>query len=243
MGALLIDAHSGGKKLSSPPQIRNNQNDWSGGIGWDDVNVALWNLYGLRLTIPPSADWYDVLGWLKVGRCVGIQGDYDQVPYAYQCQKGGTFDHAFALAGYRSSDGRVLRYDPLCKNATWIPQSAIRGAAEKLALAQRGTRSRLFVMLTGPMPLIAATYPPVTYRYGGQPIGRGRFLARRNDVPVRSGPGTQYGKVAELDYRQDFACRQTVNSGRWLGNSDGRKWVYSEVMWHAGALTGNEVIE
>jgi hypothetical protein len=242
MGALLIDAHTGGKKLSSPPSIRNHQDDWSGGIGWDDVNVALWRIFGLRLTIPPSADWYDVLGWLKAGRCVGIQGDYDQVPYTYQCQKGGTFDHAFALAGYRSSDGRVLRYDPLCKNAQWIPQSAIRAAAEKLALAQRGTRGRLFVMLTQVMPLVTPTFPPVTYRYGGEPRYRGRYLARRDNVPVRAGPGTQYGKVAELDYRQSFACRQSVN-GKWLGNSDGRKWVYREVMWYAGGLTGQETIE
>jgi hypothetical protein len=75
MGCVLIDAHSGGKKTATPPGIRNNQNDWSGGIGWDDVNVALANLWGVRLAIPTSADWYDVLGWLKTGPAVGIQGD------------------------------------------------------------------------------------------------------------------------------------------------------------------------
>lgn len=243
MGALLIDAHTGGKKTSSPPQIRNHQNDWSGGIGWDDVNVSLSALFGIRLAIPTSADWYDVLGWLKSGHAVGIQGDYDQVPYDYQCQKGGTFDHAFALAGYRTTDGRVLRFDPLCKNASWVPQSAIRSAAEKLALVQRGTKGRLFVMLTGVMPLIVPTFPPVTYRYGGEPRFRGRYLARRDNVPVRSKPSPTATKVAELDYRQDFACRQSAASGRWLGNADGTKWVYKEVMWYAGGLTGNEVIE
>ncbi len=161
MGALLIDAHSNGRHKSSPPQIRNHQNDWSGGIGWDDVNVALWDLFGERLTIPYQHDWADVLASLKQGRYVGIQGDYDQVPYSYQCQKGGTFDHAFALGDYRASDGRVLMYDPLCRNASWVPQSAIRGAAEKLALAQRGTKSRLFVMLT---QVVANTTPTLRYR-------------------------------------------------------------------------------
>ncbi len=149
VGAIAIDAHTGGRILSSPPQIRNAQYDWSGGIGLDDVNVA-WNRLwpGNQLYLPQAHDWADVIATLKDRRFVAIQGDYDQIPYAYQCQKYGRFDHAFGLGGFRSSDARVLLYDPLCTHAVWIPQYAIRGAAEKLALAQRGTRSRLFVGIT-----------------------------------------------------------------------------------------------
>jgi hypothetical protein len=161
MGALLIDAHSNGRHKTTPPAIRSHQHDFSGGIGWDDVNDALWSLFGVRLTIPQGHDWGDVIARLREGRYVGIQGDYDQVPYSYQCQKGGTFDHAFALGDYRASDGRVLMNDPLCRNASWVPQSAIRAAAEKLALAQRGTRSSLFVMLTG---VVASTTPTIRYK-------------------------------------------------------------------------------
>jgi hypothetical protein len=161
MGALLIDAHTNGRHKTTPPAIRSHQHDFTGGIGWDDVNVALWDLFGVRLTIPYQYDWADVILALREGRYVGIQGDYDQVPYSYQCQKGGTFDHAFALGDYRASDGRVLLYDPLCRNAAWVPQSTIRGAAEKLALAQRGTKSRLFVMTTA---VVSSTTPTVRYR-------------------------------------------------------------------------------
>lgn len=152
MGAVAIDAHTGGRVKSNPAQIRNAQSDWSGGIGLDDVNDAWAKLWpGNQLSLP-VADWADTLYALKQGRFVLIQGDYDQIPYAYQCQKNGTFDHAFGLAGWRASDGRVLYYDPLCKHATWVPQYVIRTSAEKLALAQRGTRSRLFVGLTKIMP-------------------------------------------------------------------------------------------
>ena len=38
-------------------------------------------------------------------------------------------------------------YDPLCKHATWVPQYVIRPAAERLAIVQRGDKSRLFVEL------------------------------------------------------------------------------------------------
>lgn len=167
IGAVLRDAWTGGKQKSSPNAIRNHQNDWSGGIGWDDVNVAWWDLYGERFTIPPSADWYDVLNWLKQGKFVGIQGDYDAVPYDYKIQKNGTFDHAFGLGGYRYSDARVLLYDPLGKNARWVPQYVIRPAAEKLALAQRGTRSRLFIALSRTVPQVVT--PTTGYKVSIRP--------------------------------------------------------------------------
>lgn len=238
VGAIAIDAHTGGRITSNPAQIRNHQNDWAGGIGLDDVNAAWADLWPGNQLVLPQADWADVIQALKERRFVAIQGDYDQIPYAYQCQKGGTFDHAFGLGGFRSTDARVLLYDPLCKHAVWVPQYVIRTSAEKLAIAQRGTRSRLFVGLTRVMP------PPydggVTYRYGGQPVGRGRYLARRDNVPVHSRPDVASSKVAELDHRESFACRQSV--GRWRGNATGTKWVYAEVMWYSGRITGTEDI-
>ena len=150
MGAAAIEAHTGGRIKSSPPAIRNAQYDWSGGIGWDDVNVAWAKLFpGNQLILPGDYDWADTLAAVKAGRFVGIQGDNDQMG-AWVCQTGG-FTHAYGLAGFRSSDGRVLLYDPLCIKARWIPQYAIRLAAEKLALNERGSKLRLFVALTRPM--------------------------------------------------------------------------------------------
>lgn len=238
-GAVLIDAHTGGRIKSNPVQIRNHQSDWSGGIGWDDVNEAWADLWPGNQLILPNADWADVIAALKEGRAVGVQYDYDQVQYGYQCQKGGTFDHAGVLAGFRASDARVLYYDPLCRHATWVPQYVVRTGAEKLALAQRGTKSKLFVALTKVMP------PPpsgVTFRYGGVPKNQGRYLARRDNVPVHSRPDPTSGRVAELDHRESFAARQSASSGRWLGTADGTRWVYREVMWYSGGITGTEDI-
>lgn len=155
-GAILRDAHTGGRSKANPPYIRNAQDDWSGGIGWDDVNLAWWRLYGERLTIPSGANWTDVMAALREGRAVGVQYDYDQVPYEYQCQKGGTFDHAGVLAATRS-DGAVLYYDPLCRHASWVPQYVVRRGAEKLAVAQRGTTGSLFVTWTRVVPAPVST--------------------------------------------------------------------------------------
>ena len=166
VGAMAVDASTGGARRTGPPDIRNAQNDWSGGIGLDDVNVAIGKLFpGHQLTLSRYGaymDWADVLYRLKQGRFVAIQGDYDQVPYNYQAQKGGTFDHAFGLGGYRTSDGRVLYYDPLARHGVWVPQYAIRPAAEKLALVQRGDRHKLFAGYTRVMPTILP--PTTTYR-------------------------------------------------------------------------------
>lgn len=241
MGAVAIDAHTGGRIQSNPAQIRNAQYDWSGGIGLDDVNVAWSRLWpGNQLILPQAHDWSDVIASVRENRFAIVQGDNDRMG-VYSCQSSFTGDHAYGIGGYRASDGRVLFYDPLCHHARWIPQWPIRAAAEKLALAQRGTRGRLFVGLTRVMP------PPydggVVLRYGGTPTHRGRYLARRDDVPVRSGPGTSYPKVAELDHRESFAARQSVvKGGRWFGTADGKRWVYHEVMWYAGAIVGTETI-
>lgn len=190
MGALLIDAHTKGKIKSTPPQIRNAQNDWDGGIGWDDVNVAWSKLWpGNQLILPQSADWADTLAYLREGRFVGIQGDNDQMG-SWSCQAGGTFTHAYALGGYRASDGRVLKYDPLCRNAVWIPQYAIRLAAEKLALNERGSKGKLFVSLTR-----VVNPPPPAVHWGSDVNAdiRSAYTAGAVATKLRSLGITNYG--------------------------------------------------
>jgi hypothetical protein len=165
-GAILRDATTGGRSKCSPNLIRNNQNDFTGGIGWDDVNVAYSRLGWPTLYRPGSDDWADVIAYLRQGRPVGVGYDYDQVPYVYQEQKGGTFDHACVLTAYRGSDGAILYYDPLGRRAKWVPQYVVRAGAQKLALAQRGDRGRLFILVGPPMP----TPAPSNYRVSIQPL-------------------------------------------------------------------------
>lgn len=168
--AVMVDAESLGHKHTTPVQIRNHQSDFRGGIGWDDVNEAYRDIFGPGsiMWTPGDFDWGDVIEALRHKRPVGIAVDYDAVPYQYQEQKGGTFDHAMSLHGFRSSDSRILRHDPLGRGMEWVPQNAVRPAAEKIALAQRGTRSRLFVMVAQPA-VIGTTLPSTGYRVAVHP--------------------------------------------------------------------------
>ena len=169
VGATLRDVHTGGRSKTTPNAMRNNQGDFDGGIGWPDINASWEKLFSEQLTIPAAYDWNDVMSALKGRRAVGVSGDYDQIPYKYQAQKGGTFDHAFSLHDYRGTDHRVLLWDPLGTHMIWVPQYVIRDAAEKLAMSQRGTKSRLFVALTRAIP--KPINPATTWTAVVRPVG------------------------------------------------------------------------
>lgn len=157
-GAVAIDAHTGGRLRSTPGAIHDHQDDQMGGIGVDDVAVAWKRLWGADLIVPSDYDWADVMTAVRARRHVIVGVDYEDVPYEYQEQKGGTFDHALGVDDVRS-DGSILRYDSLGANPRWVPQSAVRAGAESLALRVRGTRSRLFVALTAVRPKLNAPAP------------------------------------------------------------------------------------
>lgn len=179
-GAVALDAHTAGRVRVNAGQIHDHQTDMSGGIGVDDVKRS-WSAGWLQyLATPSTFGWDDIMHAVTVERRNVIIGvDYGKVPYDYQVQKGGTFQHAINLDDHQS-DGRVYRFDSLDTRAIWTPQSAYRAAAESLALRERGTRGAIFCALSGVRPLLAAPntwnvsihprsgskgYP--TYRYFG----------------------------------------------------------------------------
>jgi hypothetical protein len=250
MGAVAIDAHTGGRTLSSPTQIRGGQTDFSGGIGVDDVDDAWFKLWGLHLLTPQADNWTDVMNRVKEGRFVIVAVNYAYVPYAYQEQKGGIFDHALGICDYRASDGSVLRYDGLGRAPRRVPQSAVRGAAEALAIRERGRADHLFVGITGVMPAPPAS--GVTYRFGGKPTYRGRYLSRSNTpnhlAPVREAPNQSANVTTRLRKGQSFRCAQTTKgeglNGNtiWHGTADGRCWINDSLVWYAGHSTGKETV-
>lgn len=156
-GAVALDAHTGGAIRTSPHIIRYYGGDYSGGIGVDDVDKAWNDHFNRDLLTPAGYGWADLMSAVRARRHVIVGVNYGKVPYAYQVQKGGTFDHAIGIDDYRSSDGAILRYDSLDTKAVWVPQSAIRPAAEALALRIRGTAGSLFVGLTAIRPLLGTT--------------------------------------------------------------------------------------
>jgi hypothetical protein len=202
-GAILLDAHTGGSKRTTPGAIHDHQDDMVGGVGVDDVRVSWSRGWGEVLYTPADFDWADTIYAVRTQRRCAIVGvDYDYVPYDYQVQKGGSFDHAIVLEDYRSTDARLRRYDSLDANPAWVPQSAYKAAAEALALRVRGSRARLFVAFTRSRPLLTAE---VLYRVacvGGS----------AHPTPLRNKPyGTKVGSVSTATY----TCTRHKVSGQW----------------------------
>jgi hypothetical protein len=147
---------------------------------------------------------------VRARRHVAIAVDYEKVPYQYQEQKGGTFDHALGIDRYRASDGAILLYDTLGTNPKWVPQSAVRPAAEYIATRIRGSAGRLFVGLTGVRPLILTDV-----RYRVQISGYTNLYSAPN--------GTRVGAVTAATY---ICTRAKVNNLWWyriLTKADGSK--------------------
>lgn len=157
-GAVALDAHTGGRKRTSPAGIRNYQDDFSGGIGVDDVQDAWWRHFGETLYVPSGQSFSEVVAAVKARRHAVIGVVYNVMPDAYQAQLPGNFDHALNIDDVQS-DGDLLVYDSLRTKPIWMPQSAVRAAAESLALRARGTAGSLFVGYTAVRPLIK----PVAY--------------------------------------------------------------------------------
>lgn len=80
-----------------------------------------------------GAPWSSVMGMLKQGRGVVLQGDYDQIPAGYSGQLSFRGDHA-VYVNHVTGDGDLYWMDPLRKSgAIEIPASIARSYAEKLA--------------------------------------------------------------------------------------------------------------
>lgn len=250
-GAVMIDAHTNGRITSSPPQIRNAQYDFSGGIGLEDVAIAWKRLWDETLLIPKGLDWNEMLVYARSGRFIGLAVDYDYVPREFQEQKGGSFDHWLGI-GSVYADGALLRYDTLGLAARKVPQYAVRAAAEAYALRVRGTKASLVIGMTNVQAPLPVPDPDTNYRMGGKPVGRGRYVARKAPViPVRSSPSQNAAVVSRMKPGDDFACRQTADrsafpggsyqgNARWRGTADGLHWVNDALLWYAGPGTGKE---
>jgi hypothetical protein len=244
IGAIGLDAHTDGRKTATPITIRNNQSDFSGGIGVDDVADAWRNEYNEALLVPDGFSYIDIRYQVGTARRFAIiGGDYDQVSFEEQCQKGGTFDHALGLQEYNPETDMFLTYDSLCANPHWIPGAQIRAFGDKLALRARGTRESWFVGLTKPRAALVV----VTYRYGGEPKGRGRF-ALKGEHRVWTTP-TSTGKPIEMrPSGTTIAVRQTSNrtmggSKLWRGTADGKHWVPAAYLRYLGAINGTEQVK
>jgi hypothetical protein len=214
-GAVALDAHTQGKTRTSPAGIRNYQDDFSGGIGVDDVQTAWARHFGQTLLTPRDFDWNDVMYAIRAEhRHVALGADYRFVPDAYKRQLPGNFDHALGVDDYRSSDGAILIYDSLSTASHWQPQSSVKAAVEALALRVRGSRAQLFAGLTAKRPVLGTTALPkfrvVIFAY----------------TPLYLSPnGAKAGGVTKATY---ICTRQSISGAWWykiLTNGSGGNTV------------------
>ncbi len=223
-GAVALDAHTLGASRSSPGKLHDFQDDRSGGIGVTDVDVAWHRGWSQDLLTPDWYNWNDIIYAVRVQRRHAVIAvDYDYVPYEYQVQKDGSFDHAIGIDDFRASDSRILRYDTLDTKAVWTPQSAYRTAAEQIALRIRGTKERLFVGLTKTRPLIVAA---VKYRVactGGTAHPTGLW-------------NTPYGSVVSRVSVATYICTRHSSVNPATGKA---QWWYKIVSGGAGQSTDN----
>lgn len=148
---------------ASPGFFRAAAGDHSGGMNINQIASVFRSRFGRTILVPAGYGWLDLLQTLKRDhRHISLGVDYGLIPYAYQIQKGGSFAHQLGIDDIRA-DGSILLYDPLGTAARWVPQSAVRGAAEHIARRFRGTSGSLFVGL-GRRRSAAATTAVARYK-------------------------------------------------------------------------------
>lgn len=244
-GAIAIDAHTGGRIRSTPPMIRANQFDKSGGIGVDDVADAWRKLWGETFWTPAGFNFADTINAVKAGRYVVVAMDYGQISELHKCQAFGTFGHAMGLDHIRS-DGQIGYFDSLCTDLRYMPQYQMRRAMEKTARDSGRNIENLFVGLTR---VRAQTTVPPVYKYGGQPTGRGSFKVSESGHALRRVPSTHPATIiknlaAGTTFRAAQTTKATPQNGNmeWKGTADGNCWYPSQWLIYVGPYTNKEAI-
>lgn len=197
-GGVLADASTGGRVRYSPGQVHDAQNDNLGGIGVDDVKLALKRLGGIDVFIPANTSFDDMVARVHLERRHALFGvDYRHIPYSVQLQHPGNFDHAMNLDDVDGQWG--LFYDSLGTHPIWRLLSDVKPGAEALALRERGTRGSLFASFSPSRPALSTgkfevVLPSIFFIYdvrgytvgtgGGQVIGRRHSYRRGAGSPV-----------------------------------------------------------
>lgn len=243
MGAVAASAQTGGTRHFAPADIRNHQDDFAGGIGHDDVQTAFARL-GLPAFDDAVTDWATSMRKVREDRFVWWAVQYAKVPRPVQAQKGGTFDHA--LGGFHMfADGTFLLYDPLAKSLQRVEQSAVRPAAEAIALRERGDARELFVGATRVLPSTG-----LTLRYGARKTAKYPDRQRadgRAGKPVnvhsapRTGASTVIGTIPDGGLWIAYQVTETGDlfdgSRRWYGDKTGTRWISARRLIHEGGAT------
>jgi hypothetical protein len=154
-GAAAVDAQSGGKRKPTPDDVlakvkrEEETNPVSDGWSLQDLGVAMVRLK-VPFTIRSGQGWSAVRATRRAGLYIALQGDSDRFPDG--CSGAFDGDHCIGIHPDTDAKGRWRIDDPICKTATYQPESVLRAYAEKLYPSVR------FGAFMQPVPLI----PPDT---------------------------------------------------------------------------------
>lgn len=126
-----LDAVTYGAQTSTPPEIRNRQTDFSGGIDLFDAATAL-ATYGVTLHVHFGQPFSDFDTTLSAGPTM-IQGLYSQIPRGYSSQLSFLGGHCMMALCWSDTKNAILVYDPLNTAPIWMPTQMVRNYMEAFA--------------------------------------------------------------------------------------------------------------
>jgi hypothetical protein len=154
-GAAAVDAQSGGKRKPSPDDVlakvkrSEETNPVTDGWSLQDLGLAM-----VRLDVPfvirSGQGWAAVRATRRAGLYIALQGDSDRFPDG--CSGAFDGDHCIGVHPDTDAQGRWRIDDPICRTATYQPESVLRAYAAKFEPSIR------FGAFMQPVPII----PPDT---------------------------------------------------------------------------------
>jgi hypothetical protein len=126
--AVYLDAVTYGAQRATPPEIRNRQSDFSGGISLFDAADAL-ATYGVTLHVHSNAAFSSFDAALVAGP-VMMAGLYSQIPAGFSSQLSFLGGHSMLALCWSETKKAILVYDPLNTAPIWMPTQMVRNYME-----------------------------------------------------------------------------------------------------------------
>lgn len=125
VGAMALDAFTGGRVRVSMHEVRRNQDDQAGGIGLDDVATAWSRGWGLTFS-QGARSWDQVRARLAAGDGAAVTINYGRLGSSRAPGSSFTGPHALYLQSLTPAG--IVTNDPLRSGPVTLPESVVRAA-------------------------------------------------------------------------------------------------------------------
>jgi hypothetical protein len=105
------------------------------GVRFDQLQPAVLKVAKVKLIVPTSWEWDDVLAHLRAKKGLVLDGWYEALPRAYRYQLKSDFAHAIWASHFSHTSGMRI-WDPLNPDihsyGRWMPGTVVRDFLEEL---------------------------------------------------------------------------------------------------------------